>query len=521
MHPYLYLKQPSTPLQPLLLRNHSYLLPRKCYDLFFRVPSDPLSSASPTPYYPTQDAECDDTVNSLGSFYQTSQPSFRQPLDYHLYTSPIPDIFSPSHFISDTLREELQRRSESVHTIPSVAYQLPEELQGYHTLAPLESIVPERRKLVSWFSTVYRATNMNDGATYVLRRIENFRLTHQAAFSAIESWSRIIHPNIVRVREAFTTRAFNDNSLIVCYDYHPNSQSLFELYFRPRSPGLLQGQLSGPIGRIPETTLWSYIVQIANAIRIAHDVGLAVRMIDPAKILLTGKNRQVVLYLIRINSCGIVDVLLYDTRQDTTILQQEDLVMFGRLLISLCCNSLAALNALPKALDTMGRIYSPDIKTLALYLISKPGPHKTIGQVIELIGTNRLLREMDEMQIANDRLETELVSELENGRLFRLLCKFGFINERPEFAREPRWSETGDRYIIKLFRDYVFHQVDENGNPVVNLSHVLTCLNKLDAGTDERIMLVSRDEQSCLVVSYREVKTCMESAFSDLCRATR
>ncbi len=47
------------------------------------------------------------------------------------------------------------------------------------------------------------------------------------------------------------------------------------------------------------------------------------------------------------------------------------------------------------------------------------------------------------------------------------------------FARDPRWSETGDRYIIKLFRDYVFHQVDENGNPVMNFSHVLTCLNKV------------------------------------------
>jgi PAB-dependent poly(A)-specific ribonuclease subunit 3 len=138
------------------------------------------------------------------------------------------------------------------------------------------------------------------------------------------------------------------------------------------------------------------------------------------------------------------------------------------------------------------------------------------------------------------------MSELENGRLVRLLCKFGFINERPEyvslplraprddlvprFAREPRWSETGDRYIIKLFRDYVFHQVDEGGNPVVNMSHVITCLNKvgfvfcspgflmpfcpqLDAGIDERIMLVSRDEQSCLVVSYKEIKSCIESSF--------
>jgi hypothetical protein len=37
---------------------------------------------------------------------------------------------------------------------------------------------------------------------------------------------------------------------------------------------------------------------------------------------------------------------------------------------------------------------------------------------------------------------------------------------------------------------------------------------KLDAGTDERIMLVSRDEQSVLVVSYKDVKACVASAFA-------
>jgi len=41
-----------------------------------------------------------------------------------------------------------------------------------------------------------------------------------------------------------------------------------------------------------------------------------------------------------------------------------------------------------------------------------------------------------------------------------LSCKLGFINEIPEFARGFQWSETGDRYIIKLFRDYVFHLAD-------------------------------------------------------------
>lgn len=58
-------------------------------------------------------------------------------------------------------------------------------------------------------------------------------------------------------------------------------------------------------------------------------------------------------------------------------------------------------------------------------------------------------------------------------------CAFFLSLALSRFARDPRWSETGDRYIIKLFRDYVFHQVDENGNPVMNLTHVLTCLNKV------------------------------------------
>ena len=42
---------------------------------------------------------------------------------------------------------------------------------------------------------------------------------------------------------------------------------------------------------IEERTLWSYIVQIASAIKAVHERGLAVRMIDVTKILVTGKNR--------------------------------------------------------------------------------------------------------------------------------------------------------------------------------------------------------------------------------------
>lgn len=428
-----------------------------------------------------------------------------------MYTRPRPDSLKHRYFISDDVREELQSRSETIRTAPAPGLNLPEDIQGYHTLVPLEPIVGERRKFGNWYSAVYRATNSADGVAYALRRIENFRMMQQAAFSSIEAWARIRHPSIVSVHEAFTSRAFGDSSLVVVYDYHPNSQTLFEAHIKSKAPQFQNGRLQAQHSRIGERTLWSYIVQIANAIKAVHDAGMAVRIIDATKILVTSENR------VRISSCGVIDVLTYESRADIAMLQQEDLVMFGKLVFALCCNNLAAMNNFPKAVENLGRHYSADVKAVALFLVSKPAPNKTIGHLFEMIGS-RLLTEMSEVQNAVDRLEGELMSELENGRLVRLLCKFGFINERPEFAREPRWSETGDRYIIKLFRDFVFHQVDELGNPVVNLSHVLTCLNKLDAGSDERIMLVARDEQSCLVVSYKDVKACIDAAFIDLAR---
>lgn len=49
------------------------------------------------------------------------------------------------------------------------------------------------------------------------------------------------------------------------------------------------------------------------------------------------------------------------------------------------------------------------------------------------------------------------------------------------------WSETGDRYMLKLFRDYLFHCLTEDGRPWMDHAHIVQCLNKLDAGTLEKV----------------------------------
>ena len=39
---------------------------------------------------------------------------------------------------------------------------------------------------------------------------------------------------------------------------------------------------------------------------------------------------------------------------------------------------------------------------------------------------------------------------------------------------------------------------------------------QLDSGVDESVALHSRDEQSVLVVSYAELKTCLQTTFSEV-----
>jgi len=109
---------------------------------------------------------------------------------------------------------------------------------------------------------------------------------------------------------------------------------------------------------------------------------------------------------------------------------------------------------------------------------------------------------------------------MENGRLYRMLAKWSVINERPDFDGDSKWSETGDRYLLKLFRDYVFHQNTETGAPFIDLAHVSQCLNKFDAGSPEKVCLISRDEQNFLVVSYHDLKIAASKCYNELLQST-
>lgn len=96
--------------------------------------------------------------------------------------------------------------------------------------------------------------------------------------------------------------------------------------------------------------------------------------------------------------------MLHEARQDVIVLQQEDLVLFGKLVLALCCNNVAAFNNLPKSLDNLSRHYSQDLKNVVLFLLTKPGLHK-VSVVVTGMGRNGSLSNLDHTAvIRHDRL---------------------------------------------------------------------------------------------------------------------
>ncbi|KAF7533632.1 hypothetical protein G7054_g6904 [Neopestalotiopsis clavispora] len=437
-----------------------------------------------------------------------------QPLQYHLYApvgparSDLAAYQRQAHdfFISNEFREDLQKKSAATRQIMQSS-QLP-DVQPYHSLVPLEGPKNGQSSLfgnvVCW---VYKATSKKNGHVYCLRRLQGARVSgKESTNTPLSKWKRISNGGIVTPVEVFTSRDFGDTSLIFIHNYHPCSKTLAEQHFT--------GGRFKP--SIAESVLWSYITQICNALRTIHNGELAARCIHPTKIILTEKNR------IRLSACMILDVLEYDSPRPLAELQHEDLVDLGKLILSLCLYQSQIHNVQASWQSFQQTNYSAELKELVFWLISPPNAEapeqKQIGFLLQSIA-HHMFDSFDASFHAYDEITSEIHKELENGRIARLLMKLGTINERPEFDNDPNWAENGERYTLKLFRDYVFHQVDANNNPVMNLGHMLSCLNKLDAGIDEKVYLTSRDHQTSFVVTYKELKKQVTNAFQELQKA--
>ncbi|KAJ5409528.1 uncharacterized protein N7487_003887 [Penicillium crustosum] len=501
---------------PLQGNGNGGIAPTGAFDPFVTTPT-PMTPGAVGPV--SGNPYSHDPTGAMGGAFFANQTGFQQPIQYHLYAPIGPHSQNTlgyqrnvhDLFIPNDLREELQKKSAAtLQTLPNT--QLPAQVDYFHSLVPLDLSHQKNAAIFGYPSWIYKAQSSKDGTFYALRRLEGFRLTNEKAIRSVQAWKRVCNASVVTIHDAFTSRSFQDSSLIFVTDYHPLSKTLADQHLNAgtRFPGRHTNS------HIPEQVLWGYMTQIANGLKAIHANGLAARVLEPSKVLLTAKSR------VRINACAILDVVQFDTQRTVADLQRQDLVNFGQMIVSLGANTATATHNPTKALEHFTRAYSPQLKNSVFWLLSglQKDQERTIDTFITGI-SSQLMSTFDSALHLDDQLNSDLSRELENGRIVRLMSKLGLINERPEYELDQRWSESGERYFLKLFRDYVFHSVDGQGDAVVDLGHILTCLNKLDAGTDEKIHLISRDEQSSFIVSYKEVKKALESSFQALMKPAR
>uniref|UniRef100_A0A4W4FZE5 C3H1-type domain-containing protein n=1 Tax=Electrophorus electricus TaxID=8005 RepID=A0A4W4FZE5_ELEEL len=335
-----------------------------------------------------------ETVGGTTYFYTDNTPAPMAGMvfpNYHIYPQTAPHVAymqpkanAPSFFMAEELRQELINR----HLITMAQIDqsenpgVPSEVDSYHSLFPLEPLPPPNRlqksSNFSYVTSCYKAVNSKDDLPYCLRRIHGFRLVNTKCMMLVDMWKKIQHSNAVTLREVFTTKAFSDHSLVFSYDFHAGAETLYSRHFNdPTADSFFTkrkwGQHEPPpprqhAGLLPESLIWAYIVQLSSALRTIHTAGLACRVMDPSKILITGKTR------LRVNCVGVYDVLTFDNSQTNHLAlmpqyQQADLISLGKVVLALACNSLAGIQRenLQKAMELVSINYSSDLKNLILY----------------------------------------------------------------------------------------------------------------------------------------------------------
>ena len=86
---------------------------------------------------------------------------------------------------------------------------------------------------------------------------------------------------------------------------------------------------------------------------------------------------------------------------------------------------------------------------------------------------------------------------MENGRLFRLMAKLGSVGSRPNHSGggpNDHSYENGDRFLVRMFSNFLFRQIDENGQPWLQISHIVAGLNKVSEFLELPLFLKSKKD---------------------------
>ena len=360
------------------------------------------------------------------------------------------------------------------------------------------------RSSFGYHTSIFKVVNQEDGRIYCLRRFDNVKGVNQKiAMTVTNTWMHAVtrtqnqnmkgkyvlnHPGLVRFMKCFYV--VQNRAVFFVHQYHPMSLTLRELVFGygRGMGGVMDKEVMASQGFHPldESTIWTYFTQLFSALRAVHRANLACRTLQMNHILVSpdvGSGVDEAAHhnglgvmaddmirtnrvRLRINCLGVVDALEFEARRPIGELQIEDMRCLGRIILSLATGTEIFSNATTDTLnhcdEYMRQNYSQELHTLTRALLARPRPARmgmmivnppTIDEVCRVVAEHAF----DEMDSANsviDGMDEALAAEYESGRALRLLMKLAFVNERPEFGFDTRWSESGDCYVLKLFRDF-------------------------------------------------------------------
>lgn len=362
-------------------------------------------------------------------------------------------------------------------------------LDNHGEMNESNNTMTQQRSSFGYPTSLFRVTSVKDGNLYCLRRLDSVRsVSHKIIQTCMQKWNipgmpgeqfnggadagGFDHPNVVKWYKCFLSQ----RAVFFVHHYHAGAVTFRERFFSQEQQGGGQGGVP-----LPEPFIWSCLVQLVSAIRAVHGNKLAVRTLQLNHILCTQENIAsassssgqygLPKLRLRVNCVGIIDTLEFETRRELEDLQQQDMRALGCLLLSMCTGREVTINdVFPSRNITMqeqqqrGQMlmdyfqfvqqnYSREMYMLMHSVLNPQAPPSNIHGV----ATNMAMRVFDELDEANsciDEMHGALNGIYESGRALRLLLKLAFVNERPEMGFDKNWSESGDCYILKLFRDF-------------------------------------------------------------------
>eukprot|EP00108_Taenia_solium_P012327 TsM_000830900 transcript=TsM_000830900 gene=TsM_000830900 len=429
---------------------------------------------------------------------------------FHLMRNISPDSNAVT-YMEQALHHSLKSKIRMCLPPATINTKSPQQLGPYTSVSPMEN-APLPSRSLGLSTQCFRAWCPRLCRHVVLRRVilePSKTISRDACFLANELCGAK-DSSVLRLQDVVPVQEFRDNSVLFVYEFLPCARTLGDIFMMEQTKSSDRVIYTD---MLQERTAWLLLVQLTQAIRFAHKTfHRSVDVLDPSKILIQDGTRLFV------NCFGLKDVVNHPTVDNqTTESKVKDFIALGKLMLGAIVGTGLAFEKPTEYLPLLDRAVSQELRNLIRDLLS--GSVNTVDALV-MATADHVYDNLDAADTLARHLERHALNEVSNGRLFRLVCKLNSVIERQDTRaskhNEPEWSETDDRYMLKLFRDYVFHQVDHNGAPYLDLAHIVSSLNKVEAGSGENVCLVSRKGEKVIIVTYAEIRDWLDKSFSHL-----